>query len=167
MISLPKKARVPKYKILQYDSGLLPYAEIISSRMEYFENTRKALGDLSSFANGYLYFGIARCEGGWVYREWAPGADEMHLTGDFNNWSGDVVMCESDKGIYSNAVTLTEPGGIKIRRDRDWKVDRGGTMAAFDQAFEVTQGGPNINLEAGEYYVIYDMNLETITIRKL
>ena len=42
--------------------------------------------DLSSFANGYLYYGIARTEDGWVYREWAPGADEMHLIGDFNDW---------------------------------------------------------------------------------
>ena len=117
---------------------------------------------------------ISLPESQWIFVNYIPGTEEFYIgradwsiIGDFNNWSGDVVMCESDKGIYSNAVTLTEPGGIKIRRDRDWKVDRGGTMAAFDQAFEVTQGGPNINLEAGEYYVIYDMNLETITIRKL
>lgn len=117
---------------------------------------------------------ISLPESQWIFINYIPSTEEFYIgradwsiIGDFNSWSGDVVMCEIDKGIYSNVVTLTEPGGIKIRRDRDWKVDRGGTMTALDQAFEVTQGGPNINLEAGTYYVVYDMNMETISIRNI
>lgn len=32
------------------------------------------------------YYGFHRVPGGWVYREWAPGAQKVFLAGDFNNW---------------------------------------------------------------------------------
>jgi 1,4-alpha-glucan branching enzyme len=25
-------------------------------------------------------------QNGWYYREWAPNADQLYLTGDFNGW---------------------------------------------------------------------------------
>ncbi|MBQ9746779.1 MAG: alpha amylase C-terminal domain-containing protein, partial [Clostridia bacterium] len=43
-------------------------------------------GSLCDFANGHEYFGFHKTENGWYYREWAPGADEMYLTGDMVNW---------------------------------------------------------------------------------
>lgn len=95
------------------------------------------------------------------------GRADWGIVGDFNGWDNDVVMCEYNPGIYTNAVTLTEPGGIKIRKDREWTVDRGGTMESFDKSFNVSQGGPNISLDAGTYYIVYDMNLETLTISKI
>ena len=42
--------------------------------------------NLVDFANGYAYFGFHKTAEGWYYREWAPGADGMYLTGDFCNW---------------------------------------------------------------------------------
>ena len=41
---------------------------------------------LEDFANGYDYFGFHRTNTGWFYREWAPGAEHMYLTGDFCSW---------------------------------------------------------------------------------
>ena len=86
-----KATRPTQYKIMSIDPWLQPYYNDIALRMERHANTRKQLlgdkADLSSFANGYLYYGINRTETGWVYREWAPGADEMHLIGDFNGWN--------------------------------------------------------------------------------
>lgn len=35
------------------------------------------------------YFGFHRVSSGWVYRQWAPGAREVALAGDFNNWNWD------------------------------------------------------------------------------
>ncbi len=87
------KRTVPEksYKILSLDPWLTPYRHDIQLRMDRFTDIRKKLlganGDLSSMANGYLYYGIHRTENGWIYREWAPGADEMHLIGDFNGWN--------------------------------------------------------------------------------
>ena len=80
-----------QYKLLKLDKALEPYVSDIDLRMQRFAETSKKLfgktGDVSTFANGYLYYGFHRTKTGWVYREWAPGADEMHLIGDFNNWN--------------------------------------------------------------------------------
>lgn len=87
-----KKAsgQVP-YKILSIDPWLKPYYRDIDLRMQRNTEVRRQLigdaADLTSFANGYLYFGFNRTEDGWVYREWLPGADEVHLIGDFNEWN--------------------------------------------------------------------------------
>lgn len=87
-----KKVRAQvQYKILSIDPWLKPYYHDIDLRMRRNTEVRKRLlGDqanLSDFANGYMYFGFNRTEGGWVYREWLPGADEVHLIGDFNDWN--------------------------------------------------------------------------------
>ena len=103
-------SKQPQYKILTIDPWLKPYYSDIALRMQRHANTRRALlgdkGDLSSFANGYLYYGIARTEDGWVYREWAPGADEMHLIGDFNDWDRE-----------SHPMTRLENGNWEIKLD--------------------------------------------------
>jgi len=80
-----------EYKILQYDPNLKPYEKDIALRMERYEKKKKELlkdgMTLSDFANGYLYYGFHQTEDGWYYREWAPAADAMYLTGDFNGWN--------------------------------------------------------------------------------
>ena len=86
--------REPKkrpYKILSIDPWLAPYKQDIQLRMDRFAEIRRIfLGgerDLSSVATGHLYYGFHQSENGWVYREWAPGADALHLIGDFNGWN--------------------------------------------------------------------------------
>ena len=87
-----KKApsKIP-YKILSIDPWLQPYYNEIALRMERNNDVRRKLlgdkADLASFANGYMYYGFNRTDSGWVYREWLPGADEVHLIGDFNEWN--------------------------------------------------------------------------------
>ncbi|MBQ3669635.1 MAG: 1,4-alpha-glucan-branching enzyme, partial [Clostridia bacterium] len=80
-----------EFKMITLDPQLRAYESDINMRMERLAATEKAIlgkyADLSSFANGYLYFGFHRTEDGWVYREWAPAAEEMHLIGDFNFWN--------------------------------------------------------------------------------
>ncbi len=82
-------------KIIEIDPYLQPYQNDIDLRIQNYESKRKELaGDaktLKTFANGYKYFGFHRARSGWVYREWAPAAEEMYLTGDFNNW--DITAC--------------------------------------------------------------------------
>ncbi len=68
----------------------MPFEGAINQRTALIKKKKKELvgarGKLADFANGYLYFGIHRTDDGWVYREWAPAADAMYLTGDFNGW---------------------------------------------------------------------------------
>ena len=77
-------------KIYKIDPLLKNYSRDLDQRMLNFENKKKELlkdgQTLADFANGHLYFGLHKVKGGWVYREWAPAAEAMYLTGDFNNW---------------------------------------------------------------------------------
>ncbi len=93
------------WKIFEHDKYLLPFERDIEQRMKNLENKLCELlreGEtLSSFANGHEYFGFHRTEGGWVYREWAPGADEMYLTGDMVGWSEtELKMTRIEDGVY-------------------------------------------------------------------
>ena len=78
------------YKILEIDPYLKDFEKDIDLRMKnYLTKRSELLGKrkkLSTFANGHKFFGFHRTKSGWVYREWAPAADAVFLTGDFNGW---------------------------------------------------------------------------------
>ena len=79
------------YKILELNPVLQWHAGDIDLRMRLYHETKSRLlpsgGTLKDFANGHEYYGIHRVPGGWVYREWAPSAYQLYLTGDFNGWN--------------------------------------------------------------------------------
>ena len=79
-----------KYRILKYDPHMALFEKDIELRMEnYYKKKEQLLAPgqtLADFANGYHYFGFHRTKEGWFYREWAPAADAIYLTGDFNGW---------------------------------------------------------------------------------
>ncbi len=92
-------------KIFEYDKSLLPFERDIDQRMKNYENKLSELlqdgKTLSSFANGHEYFGFHRTESGWVYREWAPSADEMYLTGDMVGWDITALpMARLENGVF-------------------------------------------------------------------
>ena len=79
-------------RILQMNPELIPYSGDLYFRLNHYYDRRNELtggngASLWDFAAGAEYFGFHRTQTGWVYREWAPGATEMHLTGDFNGWN--------------------------------------------------------------------------------
>jgi len=126
---MKKKAPEKSYKIFEIDPWLKPYRRDIQLRMDRFTDIRKMLlgadGDLSSMANGYLYYGIHRTENGWVYREWAPGADELHLIGDFNGWNEPHVP-PAEKGRRRQLGNLSPRGRLEARRPRQGAGDESG-----------------------------------------
>lgn len=79
-------------KLADNDPWLKPYEERIKKRNEYTKQRERSLlqgGDITieDFANGYLYYGLHRCKkGGWVIREFLPGARQVYLIGSFNEW---------------------------------------------------------------------------------
>ena len=106
-----------KRRILEIDPYLAPFEKDIDLRAELYSRKRKNLLNgckkIKNFANGHKYFGFHRTRSGWVYREWAPAADEMYLTGDFNNW--DIKNCPMTKlenGIFE--VHLKGKNALKI-----------------------------------------------------
>ena len=93
------------YKIFEHDPLLLPYKNDIFLRMDNYARKKDELvginGRLTDFANGHEYFGFHRAPGGWIYREWAPAADEVYLTGDFVDWRWlDRLMTPIGNGIF-------------------------------------------------------------------
>src|SRR5690348_6620858 len=77
------------------DPWLEPYVGKLAARQQHYrhrlgpiEATGGLLGEISQ---GHHYFGLNQGEyqgkqGVW-YREWAPGALQLRVIGDFNNWN--------------------------------------------------------------------------------
>ncbi len=91
--------------IIKKDPYLAPFEKDLLARYDSYLTKRAELvgceSDLIDFANGYEYFGIHPTENGWVYREWAPGADEMYFTGDFANWDCKAYpMTRIENGVF-------------------------------------------------------------------
>jgi len=91
-------------KILEYDPYLSPYEDDLLLRMNNYKCKLCELvgkGKLCDFANGHEYFGFHKENGGWYYREWAPAADEVYLTGDMVDWHWlDLRLTRLENGIF-------------------------------------------------------------------
>ena len=106
-------------KIIKIDPYLEPHKDDLILRINNYKNKKTELcGDkkLSDFANGYNYFGFHKTENGWIYREWAPGADKMYFTGDFNDWDiYKTPMTRLDNGVFEVEVGNELQKGMKVQ----------------------------------------------------
>jgi len=79
------------YRILELNPQLKPFEGDIDLRMDLYDRTKARIlpngKTLREFANAHHYFGIHHVDNGWVYREWAPSAYQLYLTGEFNSWN--------------------------------------------------------------------------------
>ena len=94
-----------KHKIFQYDPYLRPFEKDFDLRMDNYNKKKNELlashASLAEFANGYNYFGFHRADDGWYYREWAPAAEKMYLTGDFCGWDRYAhPMQKKENGVF-------------------------------------------------------------------
>lgn len=119
-----------KYKILDIDPYLKPFEKDIELRVENYQNKKaellKGAKSLSDFANAHEYFGFHKTANGWVYREWAPGADAMYVVGDFNGWNKDNgKMTAIGNGVYEIFIdgksTLYDGCHVKALVEKDGK----------------------------------------------
>ena len=78
--------------ILKDEPWLEKYAAKIQNRFDKFQTAKKEIeqhsGSILEYARIHEFYGIhfEPWRNGWVYREWAPAADELYFFGDFNNW---------------------------------------------------------------------------------
>lgn len=119
------------YRVLELNPQLLPFSGDIDLRMSLYHSTKDRLlangATLNDFANAHEYFGIHHVDGGWVYREWAPNAHQLYLTGDFNNWNQtEYPMNRLENGIWElfleGEKTLWE--GCKVKTVVDANMTR-------------------------------------------
>ncbi len=78
-------------KIYETDQWLLPFKDAIEARHSRIEALRERYsvdGSLARGINNHSYYGLHKTADGrkWIFREWAPNATKVYLTGDFNNW---------------------------------------------------------------------------------
>ena len=90
------------------DEWLAPVeAEIVARHDRYEAKMRDILASapsIADYANGYRYFGWqwdATLDGWWL-REWLPGAQDVYVFGDFNNWQRTEIRLRRDAaGVWS------------------------------------------------------------------
>ena len=84
--------KIKKIGLVAKDPWLEPAEADILFRYERYNKTLEDIKSkwtsLLKFADAYQYFGIHydKTRKGWVYREWAPKAQDLYLFGDFNDW---------------------------------------------------------------------------------
>ncbi len=100
-----KAARLP---IVQRDEWLRPVEEQMNRRWERYrakiDDIRRTAGSIADYANGYRYYGWQWDEtlDGWWLREWLPGARDVYVFGDFNNWQRTEIRMNKDAaGVWS------------------------------------------------------------------
>ncbi|XP_059489512.1 1,4-alpha-glucan-branching enzyme [Neocloeon triangulifer] len=89
----PMDVEVPNIKdLLDRDHYLRPYEKEIRRRFavfkDYMEKVSESEGGIPDFTQGYKYFGMHfNPDNSVTCREWAPGAANLYLAGDFNGWN--------------------------------------------------------------------------------
>ena len=67
----------------------------------------------------YEYMGVHKTESGYVFRVWAPNADVIMLTGEFNDWSESLPLERITEGgiweVYVDDGTVKEGDRYKYK----------------------------------------------------
>ncbi|KAI8905871.1 glycoside hydrolase superfamily [Gorgonomyces haynaldii] len=94
-----------KTVILKDDPYLEPYSHIIQARLDHLQSKLdwiETQGGLDRFSRSYQQMGFSVDDHKIVYREWAPGAQEAFLVGDFNHWDRNSHKMTRDQyGVFS------------------------------------------------------------------
>ncbi len=88
-------------RLLARDPYLKPYEKAIQRRLSKITETETLLTGgkmtLADFASGHEYFGLHFRNKQWVFREWAPNADQ-----NFFNWRHERLA--GKRGVFSRAT---------------------------------------------------------------
>lgn len=101
--------------IIENDEWLAPVEGELNYRYDRYKwrlgEIEHFSGSLRDFANAYIYFGVQYdpTEHGWWVREWLPGALEVFVFGDWNDWERMQYPLEKDEwGIWSTFIPQSE-----------------------------------------------------------
>ena len=73
--------------LVKVDPWLEPYADAICERSSRFQEKEQEYAPLRDFATSHEQLGLHRDGEIWIFREWAPRASALFLTGSFCEWS--------------------------------------------------------------------------------
>ncbi|KAJ3289376.1 alpha-1,4-glucan branching enzyme [Borealophlyctis nickersoniae] len=105
---------IPVDSLIKEDPYLGPHRGALEQRYktyrDWIEKINKYEGGIDKFTRGYEVLGFNVTPNGIVYREWAPGAKEAYLIGDFNDWNRTShPMKKNDFGVFE--ITLPHKNG--------------------------------------------------------
>ena len=114
-------------QLIKDDPWLAPYENDATDRLNRYQQKLKDIeanhNSLKEFANAYHYFGIhydKNKKGYWV-REWAPGAHNITIFGDFNGWERPgCALTKNKKGEWE--VFLSEKDFPKLEKNSSYKL---------------------------------------------
>jgi len=127
------------------DPWLKPYTGVINSRISKCiskENKLAGDGDLCDFALGHYHYGLHRQKDRWIFREWAPNATQIFITGTFNEWK--------EKQEYSL---------IRINEYGDWEISLPDEALKHEDLYKLSihwKGGKGERIPAYANRVIQD-----------
>jgi len=105
--------------VIAGDPWLENWQDSLRYRFNQYKEKKGAIeeheGGLENFSQGYTYFGLIPNRNGINIREWAPGAKEMFVFGDFNGWSRYEHRMEKDEfGVWSIFLNNKKDGSPPI-----------------------------------------------------
>lgn len=92
--------QVTNLRAVKDDPYLEPFAVSIRARWERFYSLYSEIseseGSLANFSDGFKLYGLHLSDDGWICREYLPGASEVSLIGEFNNWERGIFKFEAE-----------------------------------------------------------------------
>ncbi|OMJ29557.1 1,4-alpha-glucan-branching enzyme [Smittium culicis] len=145
-------------QVCKLDPYLKPYNDYFVNRHSKFENWVQKInneGGIEKFSRGYEQFGFQVTDSEITYREWAPGAVQASLVGDFNNWDFEKTKLAKDKyGVFSATLKHLNVGGKKVPA-----IAHGSKI----KITMITESGERIfRIPAWSRYVVQDLNTSPI-----
>ena len=126
-------------ELVHRDPYLVPYTKKIKWRMRYLKTMEnqiiKEAGGLESFASGHEYYGLHFKKNELVFREWAPKAMSIYLTGDFSQWKDKAAFALkriNDHGDWEIRLPFEKLHHKDIYRlSMHWDGGRGSRIPAY------------------------------------
>ncbi|KAJ2661621.1 alpha-1,4-glucan branching enzyme [Coemansia sp. RSA 1200] len=143
-------------EVINSDGYLEQHREYFKQRYAHFKRWVKAIdeneGGIDKFSQGYKEFGLHVTAEGVRYREWAPGAREASLVGDFNGWDVNANPMERNEyGVWETVVANAASGEVAIAHGSRIKV-----------TFVSGNGERIYRLPAWSTYVVQDLSKSPI-----
>ncbi|KAJ1959214.1 alpha-1,4-glucan branching enzyme, partial [Dipsacomyces acuminosporus] len=113
--------------VIKSDGYLEAHRQYFGQRFANFKRWVRDIelneGGIDSFSRGYETFGLHVTPQGVRYREWAPGAKEASLVGEFNSWDVAANPMKRDEfGVWEIVVPNTASGNVAIPHGSKIKV---------------------------------------------
>uniref|UniRef100_H3AP55 1,4-alpha-glucan branching enzyme n=2 Tax=Latimeria chalumnae TaxID=7897 RepID=H3AP55_LATCH len=128
-MAAPETVKVPELeRLLETDPFLKPYERDFQRRYTLFYKHLKSIeekeGSLDQFSRSYESFGMNKLkDGSLLLKEWAPGAEAVFLTGDFNGWNPFARPYKMlEFGKWELCIPPGEDGSSAVRHGSKLKV---------------------------------------------